>query len=135
MKIKPEESYLSSRYVDPRGQRDNRQVFHEDGRVMAHEGKESWLICRFTPGQVERAKKAIKDSGLITAKDLNVKGIHDTASVTYDWKIGERSGRVTNRVHPAEIHPVFKSLEEKLDVLEAEAGAEWSRLIDELPEE
>lgn len=135
MNTTPKNSYLSSRYYDPKRRLEVLRVFYEDGRVKAFDGREWWTVCRFTEKQVERAKTAVRNSGLFTASDLKRDGIHDTALVTYYWNIDNASGRVTNWIYPAERHPVFIHLDEKLDALEAEAGAEWRRLMDELPDE
>ena len=124
----PEGSYLASLFRDPHRQREVRRVFHEDGRVMAFDGEEWWQVCTFTPEQVERAKEAVRSSGLPEAEDVRVEQAYDVAQVTYAWKLGDESGEVTNWAYPARQHPVFEALDERLDALETEAGAEWSKL-------
>ena len=124
----PEGSYLASLFRDPHRHREVRRVFYEDGRVMAFDGEEWWQVCTFTPEQVERAKGAIGSSGLPQAEDVRVGQAYDVAQVTYAWKLGNESGEVTNWAYPARQHPVFEALDERLDALETEAGAEWSKL-------
>jgi hypothetical protein len=124
----PDASYLATWYVDPHHQLETRRVFYEDGRVEAFDGQEWWTVCRFSAEQVERAKEAIRGSGLMTATDLVAEGIADTAVLTYAWRLDGQSGRVANRVYPARSHPVLAALDRRLDELEAEAGAEWSHL-------
>ncbi len=130
----PEKSYLSSRYYDPHRQFESWRVFYEDGRVKAYDGKEWWEVCQFNEEQVARAKKAIKESGLLIASDLKQDGIFDAALVTYFWKINNSKGQVTNWIDPVIHHPVFATLDKNLDALEAEAGAEWSMQINQLSE-
>jgi hypothetical protein len=124
----PGGAYLASRFRDPHRQREVRRVFHEDGRVTAFDGSEWWTVCTFTPDQVARAKEAVRSSGLTDAQDLADEDAHDVAAVTYAWRLDGESGAVTNWAYPARQHPVFEALDERLDALEAEAGAEWSTL-------
>ena len=124
----PDGSYLASLFRDPHREREVRRVYYEDGRVTAFDGAEWWDVCTFTPEQVERAKEAIRSSGLPEADDVQVGEAHDVAQVTYAWKLGDEGGEVTNWSYPARQHPVFQALDERLDALETEAGAEWSTL-------
>lgn len=124
----PEGSYLASLFRDPHRQRETRRVFYEDGRVMAFDGTEWWPVCTFTPEQVERAKEAIRSSGLTEAQDLRDDQAFDVAQVTYAWRLDDEHGEVTNWAYPARQHPVFDALDQQLDALETEAGAEWSTL-------
>jgi hypothetical protein len=122
----PDGSYFATRYLDPHQQLETRRVFYEDGRVEAFDDREWWTVCHFSADQVNRAKEAIRASGLLAAGDLTAKGVHDTAALTYSWRLAEATGRVTNWAYPARSHPVFEALNAHLDALEAEAGAEWS---------
>jgi hypothetical protein len=124
----PEGSYLASRYHDPHRRRDVWRVFYEDGRVEAFDGDEWWTVCTFAPDQVARAKDAIRRSGLLEAGDLEAEDAHDVARLTYSWRLGDEAGSVTNSAYPAVTQPEMLALDEELDALEAEAGAEWSRL-------
>ena len=124
----PDGSYLASHFHDPHRRRDVRRVFYEDGRVEAFDGNEWWLVCTFSPEQVERAKAAIRRSGLPEASDIRADGVYDVAQVTYSWRLDGAAGSVTNWAYPARTHPVFEALDQNLDALETEAGAEWSRL-------
>lgn len=121
-KMLPKGSYLASHYQDERRQLETRRVYYKDGRVEAYDGREWWTVCRFSKAQVERAKAAIRASGLLTAADLTAQGTHDTATLTYAWRLDNKTGQVTNWVYPARSHPVFITLEDQLDALEAEAG-------------
>ncbi len=126
--VLPEQAYLGSRFRDPHRRRETKRVFHEDGRVQAFDGSDWWDVCTFTPEQVERAKEAIRSTGLPEAEDLQEPGAYDVAQVTYAWRLGDESGEVTNWAYPARQHPVFDALDAELDALEKEAGAEWSKL-------
>jgi hypothetical protein len=122
------EYYLANHFHDPHRQRDVWRVYYEDGRVDAYDGAEWWTVCTFTPEQVARAKEAIRASGLMSASDVTAADVHDVASVTYLWRLDDDNGRVTNWAYPAKEHPIFQSLDQQLDALEAAAGAEWSEL-------
>jgi len=127
----PDGSYLASLFRDPHREREVRRVYYEDGRVMAFDGTQWWQVCTFTPEQVGRAKEAVRRSGLPEAQDISDEQAFDVAQVTYAWQLGDESGQVTsgqvtNWAYPARQHPVFEALDEQLDVLETEAGAEWS---------
>jgi hypothetical protein len=124
----PEGAYVSSRYYDPQRRREVWRVFHEDGRVEAFDGDEWWTVCTFTPEQVERAKQAIRESGLLDAEDVRAPDAHDVARLTYAWRLDGETGSVTSCSYPAVNVPAFEALDERLDAIEAEAGAEWSRL-------
>jgi hypothetical protein len=124
----PPGSYLASHYHDPHRKRDVWRVFYEDGRVEAFDGDEWWTVCTFSPDQVARAKEAIGRSGLPAAEDLRADDVHDAARLSYAWRLDGTEGSVTNFAYPAETHAEFLALDEELDKLETEAGAEWSKL-------
>lgn len=118
------DSYLASDYYDPHRRLHTRRVYYEDGRVAAFNGREWRTVCQFAPAQVEQAKAAIRASGLLTAADLEAPAdLYDTAALTYTWRLDGGQGQVTNRAYPALTHPVFAALDERLDALEAAAGA------------
>ncbi len=118
------DSYLASDYYDPHRRLHTRRVYYEDGRVAVFNGRAWRTVCQFSPAQVEQAKAAVRDSGLLTAANLEAPAdLHDTAALTYTWRLDGGQGQVTNRAYPALTHPVFAALEERLDALEAAAGA------------
>lgn len=120
--------YLANHFHDAHRRRDVWRVYFEDGRVDSFDGDEWWTVCTFTSEQIERAKEAIRRSSLLKASDLTADNVYDAASVTYIWNLDDESGRVTNWAYPALSHPVFQALDEALDALETEAGAEWSQM-------
>jgi hypothetical protein len=82
----------------------------------------------FSPDQVERAKQAIRESGLLRASDVRGPDAYDVAHLTYTWRLNGEAGSVTSWSYPVATVPAFEAVDERLDALEAEAGAEWSRL-------
>jgi hypothetical protein len=120
----PQGSYLASVYHDRQRRLRTRRVYYEDGRVEAFNGREWWSAGRFTDAQVEQAKAAIRASGLLTAVDLTAAGTHDTAALTYAWRLDSHQGAVTNWAYPARTHPAFVALEECLAALEADMGVQ-----------
>jgi hypothetical protein len=124
----PEGSYLASRYYDPHRRREVWRVYNEDGRVEAFDGEAWWTVCTFSFDQVERAKRAIRESGLLDAADVREADAYDVAYLTYAWRLDGVTGSVTSWSYPAATVPAFGAVDERLDALETEAGAEWSRL-------
>jgi hypothetical protein len=122
--LPPEDAYLASHYQDQRRQFETQRVYYEDGRVEAFDGREWWRVCQFSAAQVAQAKAAIQASGLLSASDVTAEDVYDTAVLTYAWRLEGQHGAVTNWAYPARSHPAFTELEEQLDRLEAEAGAE-----------
>jgi len=120
--VVPEGSYLASTYRDSRRDFETRRVYYEDGRVEAFDGQEWWTVCHFSQDQINQTKEAIRQSGLLSASDLGAEGIHDTASLTYAWRLDKAEGQVTNWAYPARSHPNIKALETTLDDLENQAS-------------
>ena len=119
----PEGSYLASFYRDGRRNFETRRVYYEDGRVAAFDGTEWWTVCHFSEAQVAQAKEAIRTGDLMTASDLEAGGVHDTARLTYAWRVDNEEGQVTNWAYPARRHPAITGLEANLDDLESRASA------------
>lgn len=126
----PDGAYLAWRYVDRRGHVDRAQVYWDDGRVDALEDGQREEIFRFSPTEVEAARRAVVESGLPGATDLPGGDVDDTASVTYWWRVGDRGGAVVNSRYPAEQPAEIERLEARLAALEEQAGV-WPLLADE----
>lgn len=117
----PQDSYLAIYYRDRQRGQETESIYYEDGRVEAFNGQKRWLVCAFSGSQVERAKAAIRSSGLLEAPELNAEGFYDTAGYTYVWNVDGQHGQVSNWAYPARSHPAFDSLERQLNELEVEA--------------
>ena len=126
----PDGAYLAWRYVDRHRHIDRAQVYWDDGRVEAIEGGEPDELCRFSPDEVEAARRAIVESGLPAATDRARDDAYDTAALTYWWRADGRSGTVVNTAYPAEQPPEIERLEALLADLEEKAGG-WPLLADE----
>ena len=66
----PAGAYLATHYDDTRSHVETRRVYYEDGRVEAFDGKEWWTVCKLQQAQVDAAKQAVRDSGIMQAADL-----------------------------------------------------------------
>ncbi len=119
----PAGSYLASHYRDRRGY-ESWRVYYLDGRVDAFDGREWWTVCRFDRAQIEAAQQAVRASGLLTAADMPKGKVHDAARLSWYWELDGRKGSVTNYAYPAHDHPAFLALDERLEKIEAAAGAE-----------
>jgi hypothetical protein len=126
----PDGAYLAWRYVDGHRGVDRAQVYWDDGRVEAIEDERVEAVCRFDPAQVATARQAILDSGLAEAVDRGRGDGHDTAAVTYWWRVGVRRGSIVNAAYPVEQPPEIDRLEARLAELEEAAGG-WPLEADE----
>jgi hypothetical protein len=126
----PDGAYLAWRYVDGHRHVDRAQVYWDDGRVESVDGGVTEELFRLSPEDVEAARRAIVESGLPAATDRSRDDAYDTASVTYWWRAGGRSGSVANTAYPAERPAEIERLESLLADLEEKAGA-WPLLADE----
>lgn len=114
----PAQAYLATHYEDVRRAFETWRVYYENGQVMAFDGQVWWQVCLFSPAEVAKAKQIIRQSGLLTATDLEQGAIWDTARLSYSWRLPESAGTITNHAYPARQHPVFILLNEQLDQLE-----------------
>ena len=92
----PDGAFLAWRYVDGQRGIDRGQIYWDDGRVEALEDTTSELVCTFDRDQVEAARRAVVDSGLPDATDRARGDTHDTASITYWWRVAGRQGTFVN---------------------------------------
>ena len=120
--ILPIDAYLATYYSDEKNNLITRRVYYNDGRVEAFDGKEWWTVCQFTPLEKDLAMKAVLKSGLMRAKDLTQEDVHDTAILTFAWRLPGSEGLVSNFAYPAIDHPVFDKLESELEKLETQEG-------------
>ncbi|HEX7276890.1 MAG TPA: hypothetical protein VF244_05900 [Acidimicrobiales bacterium] len=126
----PDGAYLAWRYVDGHRHVDRAQVYWDDGRVDAVEDGEREELFRFNAQEVEVARRAIVESGLPAAADRSRDDAYDTASLTYWWRAGGRTGAVVNSAYPAEQVDEIERLESLLVELEEQAGV-WPLMADE----
>jgi hypothetical protein len=126
----PDGAYLAWRYVDGHRHVDRAQVYWDDGRVEAMEDGEREELCRFSPEDVEAARRAIVESGLPDATDRARDDAFDTAAMTYWWRADGRRGALVNTAFPAEQPVEVERLEARLAELEEKAGG-WPLLADE----
>jgi len=117
----PDGAYFATHYLDRRGNVETRRVYYDDGRVEAFDGREWWRVCDFLPEQIQRAKDAIRTSGLLSADDMTAEGVNDAAMLKYSWSLDGERGSVTNYAYPARKHPAFQKLDEHLDAFVDEA--------------
>lgn len=118
----PAGCYLASHYVDRQGNVENWHYYYQDGRLELVDEDGTFLVCTFTPEQVEQAQQAIRTSGLTSAESLGREGIYDSAAYTYVWSLDGQNGSVTNAAYPAREHPAFAALETQLNAIEDAAG-------------
>jgi hypothetical protein len=126
----PDGAFLAWRYVDGHRGIDRGQIYWDDGRVEALEESTSELLCTFDGDQVEAARRAVVDSGLPDATDPVRGDAHDTAAITYWWRVAGRQGTFVNAAYPVEQPPEIDRLEARLAELEEAAGG-WPLSADE----
>ena len=118
----PDGAFLAWRYVDGHRRIDRGQIYWDDGRVEALEDTTSELVCTFDRDQVEAARRAVVDSGLPDATDRARGDAHDTAAITYWWRVVAGTGRSSTAAYPVEQPPEIDRLEARLAELEEAAG-------------
>ena len=117
-------AYLSIRYEDPPRGLVTWRVYERDGRVRVFDGQEWYVPCSFSPDDVARAQRALDDCGVTSAADIEAPpDLHDPARVTWRWSMGDRTGSLVNRAHPAMGHPAMDCAMDVLLDLEAAAQA------------
>ena len=121
--ILPERAYLATWYQDLRTGINTRRVYWDDGRVEAFDGENWRAVCHLTDEQVDYARKAIAQCGLLSLQNLEARpGIFDTALMVYAWRIGGATGSFANHLYPAVLPEETENLEHTLYDMEAQAS-------------
>ncbi len=89
----------------------------------------SWC-ARSTATRSRRPAAPCVDSGLPDATDRARGDAHDTAAITYWWRVAGRQGTFVNAAYPVEQPPEIDRLEARLAELEEAAGG-WPLSADE----
>jgi hypothetical protein len=116
--------YLLTTYVDGRRGERRERHYADNGEVWVVVDGERSLRCTFDEAQVCEARRAIEESGLTTTQDTPPSGVHDGATMIYEWRLGQRRGRVVDEAYPAVVPPAFDRLETRLMELETESLAD-----------
>lgn len=115
------ETYLSTRYVDARRDLLIERRYHESGDVVVVRNGEPELVCRFDERQIAAAKLAVRESGIDAIADVPAGGRHDTATMSYRWRLGAVRGEVVDHAYPEVVPAAFDDLEARLTELEEAA--------------
>lgn len=103
----PSGAFLSIQYADRRRNFTTWRVYYEDGRVEVYDGQSWWQPARLTAEQISQIKQKLADCGVFTAPDLSAEGIHDTAPITWRWRVDDQQGQLVNAAYPAKSHPAM----------------------------
>jgi hypothetical protein len=115
--------FLRTRYEDPRRGEVREREYAADGAVWVIVNGERSLSCRLDPGSVVTARRAVADADLASYDDIAATG-PDLATMTYEWRVEESSGRFVDAAYPAVVPERVDALEEALLQLEEAAGEE-----------
>ena len=114
--------YLRTRYEDPRRGEVRDREYTAGGDVWLTVNGERSLWCHLDAASVAAARQAIVEADLAALDDIEATG-HDLARMTYEWQVGDSSGRFIDAAYPAVVPEALDRLEEALLSLE-EAAAE-----------
>lgn len=113
--------YLRTRYEDPRRHELRIREYDEDGSVWVVVNGERSLWSTFDADAVAAARQAVLDAALGGLSDVPPSG-DDVATMTYEWWVGDDTGRFVDASYPALIPEPVDRLEEALMRLEEAAG-------------
>ena len=113
--------YLRTRYEDPRRGELRIREYADDGAVWATVNGKRSLWSRFDGAAVATARQAVLDADLGALDDVEPSG-HDLATMSYEWRVGDSSGRFVDAAYPAVVPDAVDRLEEALLQLEEAAG-------------
>ncbi|WP_148572920.1 hypothetical protein [Nocardioides caldifontis] len=120
----PDGVYLRTRYEDPVTGHVRERLYDAGGEVWLVVDGERSSWAHLDPDQVEEARRAVE--GIVDVADVPApEDAHDVARMTYQWRLGDRTGRVVDAAYPSVVPPEIDALEETLASLE-EAAAEPS---------
>jgi hypothetical protein len=113
----PEGVYLRTRYEDPVTGHVRERWYDDSGEVWLVVDGERSPWAQLDPEQVVEARRAVEV--LVDVEDVPTPpDAHDLAVMTYEWRVGDRSGRVVDAAYPAVVPPELDRLEETLAALE-----------------
>jgi hypothetical protein len=116
----PEGVYLRTRYEDPVTGHVRERWYDDSGDVWLVVDGERSSWARLGPEQVAEARRAVE--GIVDVEDVATPpDAHDLAVMTYEWRLGDRTGRVVDAAYPAIVPPELDRLEEALATLEEAA--------------
>jgi len=119
----PHGFYLGTCYEDARRGEVRERQYADSGEVWLVVNGERSLWCTLDPVQVAAARESITASGITEQPDiLAPEDAHDLATMSYEWRLGDRTGRVVDAAYPLAVPEAFDRLEERLAELEAAAG-------------
>ena len=111
--------YLRTRYEDPLLGEVREREYADSGEVWLVVNGHRSLWAALDDQQVASAKAAVESSGLTDQDDVPpLEDAHDLATMTYDWRLGERLGRVVDAAYQAVVPVALDRLEEMLANLE-----------------
>ena len=113
--------YLHTRYVDPRRGEVREREYADDGTVWVTVDGERSVRCRLDAAAVEAGGRAVVGADLDALDDIDADG-PDRATMSYEWRVGERRGRLVDAAYPAVVPEMVDRLEATLLRLEEAAG-------------
>jgi hypothetical protein len=109
--------YLRTRYVDPRRGEVREREYAGNGDVWVVVDGAKTLWCHFDEAAVAAARQAVLAADLAALDDIAATGT-DLATMTYEWQVGDSSGRFVDAAYPAVVPDALDRLEEALLQLE-----------------
>jgi hypothetical protein len=121
---KIESAFLSIHYVDRHSKLETWRIYGSDGQAHIYDGKDWRADYRLTPSEITQVQAALETCGVLSAKDISSEGVHDTATLTWEWTLPDgRTGTLQNRAYPAKTHPAMNCVMDMLlDIEELHLG-------------
>jgi hypothetical protein len=113
--------YLHTRYHDGFRKLTTERIYYIDGRVRVYTGKEWRLAHWLSAAQIQHLQETLIHCGVTTGENIQNGDAHDTATLSWRWKLNGQSGELVNYAYPAFKHPAMDCAYLVLNDLEKQA--------------
>jgi hypothetical protein len=99
-------AFLTIHYQDRRRELETWRIYDRAGPVHIFDGTAWRVDYHLTAAEILQVQAALVDCGVLTAVAISAKGVHDTATLIWEWSLPDgQTGILSNRAYPARKHP------------------------------